>query len=80
MSYHLSQQSDLLNDQIFLQTKETKILEGNVAKEENIMLLRNRWLCHSPKCGGTHCFVPPDDAEHFLLSMKHLDIWAAAMV
>lgn len=38
------------------------------------------WLCHAPKCGSTHCYMPLEGSDHFALGMKHFDVWAAAMV
>ena len=38
------------------------------------------FLAQREKSPLHHCYVPPDEAEHFAFGMKHFDVWAAAMV
>ncbi|KAJ7758408.1 hypothetical protein B0H16DRAFT_1721009 [Mycena metata] len=60
--------------------KERDILPGNVALNEKIGLLRDKWRCPTPgaPCGSEHCFVHPTDPEHFPLSHAHMESWGAA--
>ncbi|KAJ7774047.1 hypothetical protein B0H16DRAFT_1510866 [Mycena metata] len=60
--------------------KERDILPGNVALNEKIGLLRDKWRCPTPggPCGSEHCFVHPTDPEHFPLAHAHMESWAAA--
>ncbi|KAJ7748903.1 hypothetical protein B0H16DRAFT_1552169 [Mycena metata] len=60
--------------------KERDILPGNVALNEKIGLLRDKWRCPTPggPCGSEHCFVHPTDPEHFPLAHVHMESWAAA--
>ncbi|KAJ7757890.1 hypothetical protein B0H16DRAFT_1885383 [Mycena metata] len=61
-------------------TKKRDILPGNVALNEKIGLLRDKWRCPTPggPCGSEHCFVHPTDPEHFPLAHAHMESWAAA--
>ncbi|KAF8813468.1 hypothetical protein BYT27DRAFT_7230983 [Phlegmacium glaucopus] len=56
---------------------EKDILPGNVAKNDSIKRLRERWLCNFNNCKYKHCFVPAD-GPHFPLSHDHFNKWAAA--
>jgi hypothetical protein len=58
---------------------EADILPGNVARNDNIRLLRERWQCNLTTCHSDHCYVPAD-GPHFRLSHDLLAKWAAAMV
>ncbi|KAJ7196225.1 hypothetical protein GGX14DRAFT_403426 [Mycena pura] len=57
------------------------ILPGNVALNEKIGELRERWQCPTPggACGSEHCFYNEADPEHLPLSHAHMASWAAAM-
>jgi len=59
--------------------RESDILPGNLAKNENISLLRGQWECNLTACRSEHCYVPAD-GPHFPLSHDHFDKWASAMV
>ncbi|KAJ7038457.1 hypothetical protein C8F04DRAFT_1179758 [Mycena alexandri] len=61
--------------------KERDILPGNVALNEKIGLLRDKWRCPAPggPCGSEHCFVHPTDPEHFPLAHAHMESWGAAV-
>ncbi|KAJ7309325.1 hypothetical protein DFH08DRAFT_719284, partial [Mycena albidolilacea] len=61
---------------------ERDILPANVALNAKIGALRERWLCPTPngRCGSAHCFIHPDEIDHFPLSHAHFDSWAAAML
>ncbi|KAJ7883598.1 hypothetical protein B0H13DRAFT_2667118 [Mycena leptocephala] len=56
------------------------ILPANVALNEKIGELRDRWKCLVPggPCGSKHCFVSKTDPEHFPLSHEHIESWGAA--
>ncbi|KAJ7347867.1 hypothetical protein DFH08DRAFT_1080098 [Mycena albidolilacea] len=58
------------------------ILLANGALNAKISTLRERWLCPTPNghCGSAHCFVHPNEIDHFPLSHAHFDSWAAAML
>ncbi|KAJ7732491.1 hypothetical protein B0H14DRAFT_3517623 [Mycena olivaceomarginata] len=62
--------------------KERDILPANVALNAKIGALRERWMCPTPngQCGSEHCFVHPDEADHFALSHAHMESWAAAIL
>ncbi|KAJ7895257.1 hypothetical protein B0H14DRAFT_2558834 [Mycena olivaceomarginata] len=62
--------------------KERDILPANVALNAKIGTLRERWMCPTPngQCGSKHCFVHPDEADHFALSHAHMESWAAAIL
>jgi hypothetical protein len=59
----------------------SKILPGNIAKANQIAILRERWSC-STACGSRsdHCYISADQPHHFPLSMSHFDVWASALV
>ncbi|KAJ7742521.1 hypothetical protein B0H14DRAFT_3515095 [Mycena olivaceomarginata] len=61
---------------------ERDILPANVALNTKIGALRERWLSPTPngRCGSAHCFVHPDEINHFPLLHAHFDSWAAAML
>ncbi|KAI5992675.1 hypothetical protein EDD15DRAFT_2196881 [Pisolithus albus] len=63
-------------------SKKNKETTLNKDIEEKIKLLRNRWECSKTACtsGSAHCFIHPENAEHFALSHNHLAIWVAAWV
>ncbi|KAJ7903187.1 hypothetical protein B0H13DRAFT_2335251 [Mycena leptocephala] len=56
------------------------ILPANVALNEKIGELRERWKCLVPggPCGSEHCFVRQTDPDHFPLSHTHMESWGAA--
>ncbi|KAJ6454595.1 hypothetical protein C8R45DRAFT_1111843 [Mycena sanguinolenta] len=56
------------------------ILPANVALNEKIGELRERWKCSTPggPCGSEHCFFSATEPEHFPLSHAHMENWAAA--
>ncbi|KAF7372254.1 hypothetical protein MVEN_00084900 [Mycena venus] len=56
------------------------ILPANVALNEKIGELRERWICPTPggSCGSAHCDFSPTEPEHFPLSHTHMQSWAAA--
>ncbi|KAJ7794197.1 hypothetical protein B0H14DRAFT_3557770 [Mycena olivaceomarginata] len=60
--------------------KERDSLPANVALNAKIGALRERWMCPTPngQCGSEHCFVHPDEADHFALSHAHTESRAAA--
>ncbi|KAJ7164536.1 hypothetical protein C8R46DRAFT_901290 [Mycena filopes] len=60
--------------------KERDILPANAAVNAKIAVLRERHLCPTPNgpCGSEHCFVHPDDRNHFPLSHAMFESWAAA--
>ncbi|KAJ7861118.1 hypothetical protein B0H14DRAFT_2576260 [Mycena olivaceomarginata] len=62
--------------------KERDILLANVALKAKIGALCERWMCPTPngQCGSEHCFVHPDEADHFALSHAHMESWAAAIL
>ncbi|KAF8225220.1 hypothetical protein L208DRAFT_1070083, partial [Tricholoma matsutake] len=57
--------------------KESDILPANVALNDRIKMLRERWLCNMSTCHSDHCFVPAD-RSHFPLGHEHFEKWAAA--
>ncbi|KAF7372518.1 hypothetical protein MVEN_00113700 [Mycena venus] len=61
---------------------ERDILPANVALNAKIGALRERWKCPAPAvpCGSEHCFVHPDEPDHFPLSHAHMESWGAAML
>ncbi|KAJ7939894.1 hypothetical protein B0H13DRAFT_1542013, partial [Mycena leptocephala] len=63
---------------------EHAILPGNVALNAKIGALREKWQCPTlgagGRCGSTHCFVHPDEPDHFPLSHAHMESWGAAML
>ncbi|KAF8210056.1 hypothetical protein K438DRAFT_1810766 [Mycena galopus ATCC 62051] len=62
--------------------KARDILPGNVALNNKIGELRERWKCtvQGGACGSAHCFVSATDPDHFALSHAHIENWAAAML
>jgi len=61
--------------------KAADINNANVPHNDNIKVLRQRWICHQkPGCASDHCFINPVDASHLPLGHSHFDVWAAAMV
>ncbi|KAJ7155272.1 hypothetical protein C8R46DRAFT_910730 [Mycena filopes] len=62
--------------------KARDILPANVALNEKIGELRERWICPTPggPCGSAHCFFTTVKPEHFPLSHDHFQSWAAAML
>ncbi|KAJ7158158.1 hypothetical protein C8R46DRAFT_1292258 [Mycena filopes] len=62
--------------------KARDILPANVALNEKIGELRERWICPTPggPCGSAHCFFTAMKPEHFPLSHDHFQSWAAAML
>lgn len=59
--------------------KEADILPGNIAMNEQIRQLRERWECNMTTCSSEFCFIPAD-GPHFALSHDHVEKWAAAIV
>jgi len=59
--------------------KEADILPANVAMNEKIKQLRERWECSMTTCHSEVCFVPAE-GPHFALSHDLTEKWAAAMV
>ena len=59
--------------------KEADILPANVAMNEKIKQLRERWECSMTTCHSEVCFVPTE-GPHFALSHDLTEKWAAAMV
>ncbi|KAI5981242.1 hypothetical protein EDD15DRAFT_2380033 [Pisolithus albus] len=61
-------------------SKKNKETTLNKDIEEKIKLLCNCWECSKMACtsGSAHCFIHPENVEHFALSHNHLVIWAAA--
>lgn len=47
-----------------------KDLPDNKAITCEISRLCEKWQCHSTSCGGSHCFVHPEEKNHFLLSQS----------
>ncbi|KAF8153727.1 hypothetical protein K438DRAFT_2026635 [Mycena galopus ATCC 62051] len=62
--------------------KARDILPANIALDEKIGALREKWKCPTPgaPCGSEHCFVNATDPEHFPLSHAHMQSWGAAML
>ncbi|KAJ7132727.1 hypothetical protein C8R46DRAFT_1235676 [Mycena filopes] len=62
--------------------KARDILPANVALNEKIGELRERWICPTPRgpCGSAHCFFTAIKPEHFPLSHDHFQSWGAAML
>ncbi|KAJ7862829.1 hypothetical protein B0H13DRAFT_2354477 [Mycena leptocephala] len=62
--------------------KARDILPANVALNERMGELRERWICPTPggACGSAHCFSSPTEPEHFPLSHAHFESWGAAML
>ncbi|KAJ7435680.1 hypothetical protein B0H11DRAFT_1855347 [Mycena galericulata] len=62
--------------------KPRDILPANVALNEKIGELRQKWICPTPgaACGGSHCFFNAVNPEHFQLSHAHFESWGAAML
>ncbi|KAJ7866881.1 hypothetical protein B0H13DRAFT_2352242 [Mycena leptocephala] len=62
--------------------KARDILPGNVALNDKISELRERWTCPAAggPCGSAHCFFTPDQPEHFPLGHDHFQSWAAGML
>ncbi|KAJ7878928.1 hypothetical protein B0H13DRAFT_1892379 [Mycena leptocephala] len=58
------------------------ILPGNVALNDKIAAFRERWKCPTQgrQCGSEHCFVRPDEPEHYPLSHAQGESWGAAML
>ncbi|KAJ7144346.1 hypothetical protein C8R44DRAFT_601387 [Mycena epipterygia] len=58
------------------------ILPGNVALNDKIAAIREKWKCPTQggRCGSEHCFVHPDEPDHFPLSQAHCESWGAAML
>ncbi|KAF7372261.1 hypothetical protein MVEN_00085600 [Mycena venus] len=61
-------------------TNARDILPGIVALNDKIAAIRERWKCPGGRCGSEHCFVHPDEPEHFPLSQAHCESWGAAML
>jgi hypothetical protein len=59
--------------------RASDILPGNVAKNENIKLLRVRWECNLTTCSSEHCYTS-SEGSHFPLNHDRFEKWAAAMV
>ena len=57
--------------------KETTL---NSDLQEKIKLLRDRWECSKSGCGGSHCYISPENSEHQPLSHQQFSIWASAWV
>lgn len=62
--------------------KARDILPANVALNEKIGELRNRWICPTPggPCGSAHCYYNDINPEHMPLSHAHFQSWGAATV
>ncbi|KAJ7922062.1 hypothetical protein B0H13DRAFT_2317823 [Mycena leptocephala] len=58
---------------------ERDIIPGNVALNAKIEALRDRCPTPGGRCGSEHCFVHPDEQDHFPLSHTHFESWGAAM-
>lgn len=59
--------------------KEADILPANVAMNEKIKQLRERWECNMTTCHSEVCFIPAE-GPHFALSHDLTEKWAAAIV
>jgi len=59
--------------------KESDILPGNVAINDNIKKLQAWWECNVTNCPPDHCYIP-SDGPHFALGHEHFEKWAAALV
>jgi len=59
--------------------KEADILPANVAMNEKIKQLRERWECNMTTCHSEVCFIPAE-GPHFALSHDLMEKWAAAIV
>ncbi|KAJ7730669.1 hypothetical protein DFH07DRAFT_992852 [Mycena maculata] len=61
--------------------KACDILPANVALNEKIGELRQRWICPTPggPCGSAHCYFNNINPEHMPLSHDHFQSWGAAM-
>ena len=59
--------------------KEADILPANVAMNEQIKQLRERWECSMTTCHSEVCFIPAE-GPHFALSHDLTEKWAAAIV
>ncbi|KAF8150275.1 hypothetical protein K438DRAFT_1988586 [Mycena galopus ATCC 62051] len=61
--------------------KARDILPGNMALNDKIGELWERWKCTAPgrPCGSAHCFVGATNPDHFALSHAHIESWAAAI-
>ncbi|KAG6907807.1 hypothetical protein DXG01_007289 [Tephrocybe rancida] len=57
--------------------KESNILPANVALNDKIRQLRDRWECNVSTCHSEHCFVPVL-GPHLPLSHEIIEKWAAA--
>jgi hypothetical protein len=62
--------------------KARDILPANVALNDKIGELRDRWVCPTPggPCGSAHCYFNAINTEHSPLSHDHFKSWGAAMV
>ena len=62
--------------------KALPILPGNVNRAENVLILKERWVCNvrSANCLGAYCYVFPDTKIHLPLNHERLECWASAMV
>jgi hypothetical protein len=59
--------------------KAADVSPENIAKNDNIKLLRGKWGCESAD-GSTHCWVSPADSSHVHLTNEHFKAWAEAIV
>ncbi|KAG6894151.1 hypothetical protein C0992_007313 [Termitomyces sp. T32_za158] len=57
--------------------KESDILPANVALNDRIKQIRDRWECNVSMCHSEHCFVPAV-GPHLPLSHEMVEKWAAA--
>ncbi|KAJ7877283.1 hypothetical protein B0H13DRAFT_1631817 [Mycena leptocephala] len=60
--------------------KARDILPANVALNEKIGELRERWVCPTPggPCGSAHCYFNEINPEHVPLGHDHFKSWGAA--
>ncbi|KAJ7780217.1 hypothetical protein DFH07DRAFT_730079 [Mycena maculata] len=56
------------------------ILLANAALNAEIGKLRDKYICPTGRCPTGHCFVDPDDPDHFPLGNTHVESWAAAIL
>ncbi|KAJ7038484.1 hypothetical protein C8F04DRAFT_911554, partial [Mycena alexandri] len=59
---------------------ERDILPANLALNGKMAAICEKWICPDPggPCGSDHCFIHPNEPEHFPLSHAHIESWGAA--